>query len=122
MFIQSHKKPIIIILLCLFCWIWSYLWYKQRLHSTLSERYPACYEKMTTIFEKLYRCELIQDNNAKNDCLKAIPDNELITTESWCDDIVHEIDIMDCSDRDHNDSNGARSYKCVLDKVWYQPN
>ncbi|AKH33244.1 hypothetical protein XF24_00921 [candidate division SR1 bacterium Aalborg_AAW-1] len=122
MFIQSHKKPIIIILLCLFCGIGSYLGYKQRLHSTLSERYPACYEKMTTMFEKLYNCELIQDNNAKNDCLKSIPDDELVTLEPSCTDFLDEININDCAEKYTNDSSGLRSYKCVLDKVGYQPN
>ena len=75
---------------------------------------------MTTIFEKLYRCELIQDNDAKNDCLKAIPNDELITSQSWCEELVDEIDIMGCSEKYNNDSNSARSYKCVLDKLWYQ--
>ncbi len=103
------------------CWIWSYLWYKQRLHMTLAERYPVCYEKITKAFDKLYRCELIQDKNTKDDCLQAIPDNELISTESWCEDIIDEINVMDCSEKYNKDSNGIRAYKCILDKLWYQP-
>jgi hypothetical protein len=53
--------------------------------------------------------------------LKAIPNNELITLEPWCDNFIQEINTNDCSKKYYKDTNGSRVFKCVLDKLWYQP-
>lgn len=88
---------------------------------TLAERYPVCYEKMAKVIEKLYRCELIQDKDTKDTCLKDFPNNEPITLEPWCDNFIQEINTNDCSKKYYKDTNGSRVFKCVLDKLWYQP-
>lgn len=113
-------KTTIITLFCFSLIILWYIGYRYRLHITLDERYPVCYSKLTHILEKIYNCEIINDNAQKKICWHKIPEDELVTLEPLCEKLLDEVDFQNCSNQYYDDIYGVKSLKCRLDQLWYE--